>query len=178
MPKESSDDNAIVTRCIAGDQRAFKLLYERHVGRVYAICFRLCGDKDEASDIAQDVFIQVWKKLKDYRRESAFSTWLYRVATNITLSHLRKRKPLWARHIDWANAGQEEQMGVKQSHFEQGLDKQIAELPEQARFVFILFAVEGYRHEEIAKMMKIAVGTSKAQYHRARKLLKEKLNNA
>lgn len=171
------DDAVLIARCTSGDQRAFQSLYEKHIGRVYAICVRLCNDKDEASDIAQDVFIQVWKKLKDYRGDSAFSTWLYRVATNITISHLRKRKPFWARHIDWSDASSEEEMRVDSGHFEHNLDKDIAGLPEQARLVFVLFAIEGYRHEEIAKMMKIAVGTSKAQYHRARKILREKLTN-
>ena len=171
------DDSALVKRSIAGDQQAFKLLYEKHVARVYAICLRLCCDKDEAADVAQEVFIQVWKKLANYRGESAFSTWLYRVTTNISISHIRKRKAWWARGIDWTKAVNEEEMKTRAPHAEHNLDRDIAQLPEQARLVFVLFAIEGYRHEEIAQILNIATGTSKAQYHRARQLLKEKLKH-
>lgn len=171
------NDQSLVSRSIAGDQQAFKLLYEKHVARVYAICLRLCNDQDEASDVAQEVFIQVWKKLGNYRGDSAFSTWLYRVASNTSISHLRKRSPWWARSIDWSEAASEAEMKVNTPHFEHSLDRKIASLPQQARLVFVLFAIEGYRHEEIARILKIATGTSKAQYHRARTLLKEKLVN-
>ena len=171
------DDKTLVARSIAGDQQAFTCLYERHLARVYTICLRLCGDQEETADITQDVFIHVWDKLDKYRGDSEFSTWLYRVATNVAISHIRKRKPFWARYIDWPSAANEEQMKTSAQHFEHHLDREILNLPEQARLVFVLFAIEGYRHEEIAKIMNIATGTSKAQYHRARQLLKEKLKH-
>ena len=158
------DDSSLVERSVAGDYKAFELLYEKHVARVYAICLRYSGNEDEASDITQDVFIQVWEKLNKYRGDSAFSTWLYRIATNISISHFRKRSPWWIRSIDWSRADNEDQMKVGHAHFEHSLDKKIASLPKQARLVFVLFAIEGYRHNEIARMLKISSGTSKAQY--------------
>ncbi len=171
------DDSSLVERSVARDYDAFKLLYERHVARVYTICLRYCGNEDEASDITQEVFIQVWAKLENFKGESTFSTWLYRVTTNISISYIRKRSPWWARSIEWSKAGNEEQMRMNETYFEHSLDKKISDLPKQARLVFILFAIEGYRHAEIAKILKISSGTSKAQYHRARQLLKEKLKN-
>ena len=169
------DDSALVKRSVAGDYRAFKLLYEKHISRVYAICLRYCSNEDEASDVTQEVFIQVWEKLSNYRQESAFSTWLYRVTTNIAISYIRKRSPWWAHSVEWSETSNEEQLRSKEARFEHSLDRKIADLPEQARLVFILFAIEGYRHNEIARILDISPGTSKAQYHRARQLLKEKL---
>ena len=182
MPLETSkdvecDDKSLVRRSVSGDQQAFRQLYDKHVARVYAVCFRLSSDKDEASDIVQEVFIQVWTKIRNYRGDSAFSTWLHRVSTNIAISHIRKRNRWWLRHTDWDDAEKNEQLKVDEYYFENSLDKKIVELPQQARLVFVLFAIEGYRHDEIAKILRIAVGTSKAQYHRARNLLKEKLKN-
>jgi len=169
------DDRSLVKRSVAGDYQAFRLLYDKHVARVYAISLRYCGNEDEAADIAQEVFIQVWEKLSNYRGDSKFSTWLYRVTTNISISHIRKRSKWWAKRIEWSETRNDEPTTAKEPYFEHSLDRKIANLPEQARLVFILFAIEGYRHTEIAKMLNIAIGTSKAQYHRARKLLKEQL---
>ncbi len=171
------DDSTLIKRSLAGDRQAFRLLYDKHVSHVYAICLRYCSNEDEASDVTQEVFIQVWEKLGGYKGDSSFSTWLYRVTTNISISHIRKRSPWWARTIEWTDAGDEEQMRQNESHFEHSLDRKIADLPQQARLVFVLFAIQGYRHDEIARILKIATGTSKAQYHRARQLLKEKLKH-
>lgn len=99
------DDSSLVERSVARDYDAFRLLYEKHVARVYAICLRYCGNEDEASDIAQEVFIQSWEKLQNFKGESTFSTWLYRVTTNISISHIRKRSPWWVRSIEWTKAG-------------------------------------------------------------------------
>lgn len=177
-PKDiECDDAALVKRAVAGDYQAFKLLYEKHVSRVYAISLRYCGNADDASDITQEVFIQLWEKLKNYRAESRFSTWLHRVTTNISISYIRKRSSWWARTIQWSDTSDDERMSNNQPLFEHKLDRKILDLPQQARLVFVLFAIEGYRHNEIARLLRIAPGTSKAQYHRARQLLKEKLIN-
>ena len=171
------EDSELVKRAVAGDYKAFKLLYEKHISRVYAICLRYCCNEDEASDIAQEVFIQVWEKLSNYRGESAFTTWLHRVTTNISISHIRKRSPWWTHSIEWSETDNEEPIRENKPYFEHSLDRKIADLPTQARLIFVLFAIEGYRHTEIARMLNIATGTSKAQYHRARELLKEKLKH-
>jgi RNA polymerase sigma-70 factor (ECF subfamily) len=164
-----------------GSQRAFHHLYERHHKRVYALCWRMLADKDSAEDVCQEVFVVLWVKINNFRGESKFSTWLHSVATNVVLGYLRKQKNWLQRVFSIEDQGTDKQEQTEQlvdnSGFDE-LDKHIARLPERARLVFVLFAVEGYRHEEIANMLKMAVGSSKSQYHRARTLLKEWLSES
>ena len=154
-----------------GNQPAFLKIYNAYHKRIYAHCWRMLADKDSAEDVCQEVFVQVWKKISLFRGDSKFSTWLYSVATNVVLGHLRKQKSWWQNVFSIEESAVEEQSiemaGVSE------VDQHIMKLPERARHVFVLFAIEGYRHEEIAKMLNMAVGSSKAQYHRARQLLKE-----
>jgi RNA polymerase sigma-70 factor (ECF subfamily) len=119
------------------------------------------------------VFVQLWQKIHNFRGESKFSTWLHSVATNIVLGHIRKNKT-WIQRIFSIEEQVVEDIAVEMPELS-SLDKNIQSLPERARLVFILFAIEGYRHEEIAKMLGMAVGSSKAQYHRAKGLLRESL---
>lgn len=164
-------EQGIVALAQRGDQEAFYQLYESYHRRMYALCWRMLADKDSAEDVCQEVFVQLWQNIKNFRGESKFSTWLHSVATNVVLGHLRKNKS-WLQKVfsieDNPVVEASEQMEELST-----LDKHIMRLPERARLVFVLFAVEGYRHEEIAKMMDMAVGSSKAQYHRARNLLQE-----
>jgi RNA polymerase sigma-70 factor (ECF subfamily) len=153
-----------------GDRQAFQQLYEQHCGRVYAICYRLTADRSLAEDATQEVFIQVWRKIQDFRSESKFSTWLYSVSVNSTLSYMRKQKGWTSRFVN-LDKDEETEASVEMSGSEHDLDKYIARLPERARIVFVLRAVEGYRHEEIANKLNMAVGTSKSQFNRARTLL-------
>jgi len=155
----------------AGDQTAFYQLYQLHHKRVYALCWRMLADKDSAEDVCQEVFVQVWQKLSSFKGESKFATWLHSVTTNIVLSHLRKHKNWLQRVFSIEQEHVPEQSQEMEALPE--LDKHIMRLPERARLVFVLFAVEGYRHEEIASMLNMAVGSSKAQYHRAKGLLRE-----
>ena len=154
-----------------GNQPAFLKIYNAYHKRIYAHCWRMLADKDSAEDVCQEVFVQVWKKISLFRGDSKFSTWLYSVATNVVLGHLRKQKSWWQNVFSIEESAVEEQSiemaGVSE------VDQHIMKLPERARHVFVLFAIEGYRHEESAKMLNMAVGSSKAQYHRARQLLKE-----
>lgn len=160
-----------ITEAKNGDQSAFHQLYLKHHRRIYALCFRMLADKDSAEDVCQEVFVQLWQKIGNFRGESKFSTWLHSVATNVVLNHIRKQKS-WVQRVFSI-----EDQGVEDAVVEMpeltNLDKQILKLPERARLVFVLFAVEGYRHEEIAKMLNMAVGSSKSQFHRAKSLLKE-----
>ncbi len=137
----------LVARAQAGDQTAFRELYREHAGRVYALCLRLTGDGRDAEERTQDVFVRLWDKLSSFRGESAFSSWLHRLAVNVVLN---------------------EGLGID-------LERAIAELPDGAREVFVLYDIEGYGHGEIAQLVGIAEGTSKAQLFRARRLLREKL---
>lgn len=165
-------EQELITRAKSGDRAAFQQIYLQYHKRVFGICFRMLADKEVAEDVTQEVFIQLWQKLDNFRGESKFSTWLHSVATNTVLGHLRKHKN-WLQKV----FSIEEQSPYAEASAEMpelsNLDQLILKLPERARMVFVLFAVEGYRHEEISSMMGMAVGSSKAQYHRARQLLQE-----
>ena len=164
-------ENDWIAAAKQGDQQAFQQLYLRYYRRMYSLCWRMLADKDSAEDVCQEVFVQLWQKITHFRGESKFSTWLHSVATNIVLGHLRKQKNWLQKVFSIEDKGLEEAT-VEMAELPE-LDKHIMRLPERARLVFVLFAVEGYRHEEIANMLGMAVGSSKSQYHRARNLLKE-----
>ncbi|KGJ95379.1 RNA polymerase, sigma-24 subunit, RpoE, ECF subfamily [Colwellia psychrerythraea] len=175
---ESDDESLWIIEAKQGSQTAFYQLYEKYHRRIYALCWRMLADKDSAEDVCQEVFVVLWQKINNFRGESKFSTWLYSVATNVVLGHLRKHKN-WLQRVfsieeQGANVA-EPHVGLTDDSMLTMLDQHIACLPERARLVFVLFAVEGYRHEEIAAMLKMAVGSSKSQYHRAKSLLKESL---
>lgn len=162
-----------------GDQHAFHQLYLLHHKRIYALCWRMLADKASAEDVCQEVFVQLWQKINNFRGESKFSTWLHSVASNTVLNHLRKQKN-WLQRVfsieDHPLVEQaSESTDVSSDETLAELDKHILRLPEKARLVFVLFAVEGYRHEEIANMLGMAVGSSKSQLHRAKGLLKKSL---
>ena len=167
-----------VRRAQAGDQAAFEGLYREHVGRVYALCLRLSADRVLAEELAQDVFVRVWEKLPSFRGESAFSSWLYRLAVNTVLGkrraegrHARGAVALDDPDSDFEPAARSPVPGLSLD-----LDRAIARLPPGARSVFVLHDVEGYEHQEIAELTGIATGTSKAHLFRARRLLREWLD--
>jgi RNA polymerase sigma-70 factor (ECF subfamily) len=167
-----------------GSQSDFYHLYEKYHKKIYALCWRMLADKDSAEDVCQEVFVVLWQKINNFCGESKFSTWLHSVATNVVLSHLRKQKN-WLQRVfsieDQTTAQKsatETRVALADNSMLDELDQHIARLPERARLVFVLFAVEGYRHEEIARMLKMAVGSSKSQYHRARTLLRKWLNES
>lgn len=177
----TSQEQEWITQAKMGSQTAFHKLYEKHHRQIYALCWRMLADKDSAEDVCQEVFVVLWQKINNFRGESKFSTWLHSVASNVVLGHLRKQKN-WLQRVfsieDQVKHALPEEAAVPldDSSGLEELDKHIAKLPERARLVFVLFAVEGYRHEEIAKMLNMAVGSSKSQYHRAKALLKESLS--
>jgi RNA polymerase sigma-70 factor (ECF subfamily) len=160
-----------------GDKHAYNRLYQTYIGQVYGLCYRLTGEKMLAEDAAQEVFIQLWRKIGNFKGDSKFSTWLHTVTSNITISYIRKQKG-WLQKMfniedfvamnGWAGLPEAEE-----SSSSVDIESYVARLPERARIVFVLHAIEGYRHEEIATMTNMAVGSSKAQFHRAKHLLKE-----
>jgi RNA polymerase sigma factor (sigma-70 family) len=160
----------------AGDTCAFERLYRAHVGRIHGLVRRMLG-ADEATEVTQDVFVRAWQKLGTFRGEAAFGTWLHRVAVNVVLS---RRAELGARRDrflqdDSVLAGLPDRPGGR----ELGLDFEAAidRLPQGARAIFVLHDIEGYRHGEIAGLLAISPGTSKAQLHRARMLLRRHLGD-
>jgi RNA polymerase sigma-70 factor (ECF subfamily) len=172
----------IISRAAAGDRQAFEGIYREHVGRVYALCARMVGDRTAAEELTQDVFVRVWEKLSLFRGESAFSTWLHRLAVNVVLHQrktdgVRRGRFSTEEDLDVVMAG-EGATGRQRSvgpGDRMDLEAAIAGLPPGARRVFVLHDVEGYKHEEIAGMLGITAGGSKAQLHRARLLLREAL---
>ncbi len=175
-----NDEEVWISQAKQGSQSAFYKLYEKHHRPIYALCWRMLADKDSAEDVCQEVFVVLWQRINNFRGESKFSTWLHSVATNVVLGHLRKHKNWLQRVFSIEEQGPslvEPSTSLTDDSTLTLLDRHIARLPERARLVFVLFAVEGYRHEEIAKMLKMAVGSSKSQYHRARNLLKESLSD-
>ena len=165
-----------VARAQAGDQTAFRELYREHAGRVYALCLRLTGDSRDAEERTQDVFVRLWDKLRSFRGDSAFSSWLHRLAVNVVLNERRttsrrERRVMPAEDPDNVAGAQH----AAPLHLNIDLERAIAELPDGAREVFVLYDIEGYGHGEIAELVGIAEGTSKAQLFRARRLLREKL---
>lgn len=175
-PIPQADDHRLVERARAGSVPAFEALYRQNIGRIYALCLRLAGDAATAEECAQEAFITAWQKLEDFRGESAFSSWLYRIAVNTVMGSFR-RQGRRDRHVRPVEDGEWERIpdDIADTGVGMDLEAAIAALPEGARTIFVLHDVEGHRHEEIAAMTGIAVGTSKAQLHRARRLLRERL---
>jgi RNA polymerase sigma factor (sigma-70 family) len=178
-PVGADEESAWAKLAASGDAAAFEKLYHMHRDRIYALCWRLCGgDAALAQDVLQESFIRAWNKLHLFRGESRFGTWLHRVTVNVALSdrRIRLRKVKHETPMDETV----ERTAVGAADVSQGLrndlEQAIQGLPERARTVLILFDVEGYRHQEIAEMTGMAVGSSKAQLHRARKLVREALN--
>lgn len=166
----------LVERAQAGDDEAFGALYREHVGRIHALCLRLAGDAQAAGELTQDVFVRAWEALPSFRGESAFGSWLHRLAMNVFLGK-RRATGRRERRVFSTDEPALLERPAERSHPGARLDLEqaIAALPKGARAVFVLHDVEGYQHGEIARMTGIAEGTSKAQLFRARRLLREAL---
>ena len=176
VPKTADmDEGTLIRRAKAADARSFEALYRRHVDRVYGLCLRMTGNVGEAEDCTQEAFIQAWKKLGKFRGDSAFSTWLHRIAVNAVLGRIRKAKREQDRIRVVAEQAEASPVTVADTGELRDLAEAIDRLPQGARHVFVLNAVYGYSHEEASNMLGIAVGTSKAQLHRARRMLAEQL---
>jgi len=169
-----------------GDAAAFEHLYRLHCRRVYFLCFRMVSDASEAEDITQDVFLQLFRKIHTFRGNSAFSTWLYRLTLNMVLMRFRKRKHVQV-SIDSPSTSSERDasapMEIGEEDFtltgtidRMSLQKALGQLPEGYKQMFILHDVEGYEHNEIARILGCSTGNSKTQLHKARQRLRELLN--
>jgi len=170
------DDQADVALAARGDMDAFERLYRRHVARVNALARWLLGE-DEAEDAVQEVFIRVWQKLDTFAGQSAFGTWLHRVAVNLIL---RKRQNRGNRRDRFQELPPGEMPGVarqRQPELRIAIERAVGLLPAGAREVFVLHDMEGYKHEEISGMLGVDAGTSRSQLHRARMLLRKHLTD-
>jgi RNA polymerase sigma-70 factor (ECF subfamily) len=178
QPAETdSEAGQLVYRAQHEDRAAFDALYAQHVGRVYAVCLRMSASRLEAERLTQDVFVKAWQGLKTFRGESAFASWLYRLAVNVVLQDSRSTRRRDAHIAVMPDPELFDNLRASTPQYDDHMDleRAIASLPPGARQVLVLHDVEGYKHEEIARMTGTAVGTVKAQLHRARKLLRERL---
>jgi RNA polymerase sigma factor (sigma-70 family) len=175
--EEKSATLDCIRRAQAGDVDAFEVLYRENSGRVYALCIRLRGgDRSDATELMQDVFVKAWRRLATFRGDCAFSSWLHRLAVNTMLENARSDRRRTARVLSMEDTSL--LPGAAQStHVELKMDMEqaVASLPKGARLAFVLHDVEGYQHQEIAEQLSVSVGTVKAQLHRARRLLRERL---
>lgn len=172
---------ALAKAAVAGDERAFESLYRMTSGRVFAVCLRMIGDRDRAAELTQDVFVRVWERLSGFRGESAFESWLHRIAVNVVLESERSTRRRIARvepSDELAEIESVQMLTRKEGRDNDRMDLEaaIAALPPATRRVFILHDIEGYRHEEISRMTGSAQGTLRAQLFRARRMLMEALN--
>jgi len=170
-------DYALAQKAATGDMVAFEQLYERHNRRVYSLCLRMTGNVQEAEDLAQEVFIQLFRKIGSFRGESAFTTWLHRLTVNQVLMHFRKRNVKLEQTTDDGETPVQIVVGTTNPNQMPvvdriALDKAIAQLPPGYRTVFTLHDIEGHEHEEISRMLGCSVGTSKSQLHKARMKLR------
>ena len=157
-----------------GDRRAFERLYHLHVARVFSLCARMVNDRGRAEELTQDVFVRAWEKLHLFRGESAFGTWLHRLAVNVVLN-ARKIEGRQRSRFEGDEEGDAIDHLPGRPHApgdRMDLEKAINTLPKGARRVFTLHDVEGYKHEEIAEMLGVTTGATKAQLHRARMLMR------
>ncbi|HEX4931935.1 MAG TPA: sigma-70 family RNA polymerase sigma factor [Gemmatimonadaceae bacterium] len=167
-----------VALATAGDRDAFERLYRANVGRVFSLCARMVADRTRAEELTQDVFVRAWEKLHLFRGESAFSTWLHRLAVNVVLSSRKRDAQRWSRFEDDEDGSAVDGVAVLPPAPGEMMDLEaaIATLPPGARRVFVLHDVEGFKHEEIAEQLGVTTGATKAQLHRARMLLRERLS--
>ena len=174
-----------IRRAQQGDASAFERIYQLHNRRVYALCLRMVGNTAEAEDLAQEAFLQLFRKIATFRGESAFSTWLHRLSVNVVLMRLRK-KSLAETSLEETTEPDEESGGPRKdiggpdlrlagSVDRVNLERAVAQLPPGYRSIFVLHDVQGYEHNEIAAIMNCSIGNSKSQLHKARMRLRELL---
>jgi len=170
------DESDLIACARRGDMGAFEHLYRRHVPHVYAVCLRLTADVRRAEELTQTAFIQLWQKLPLFRGESAFATWLHRLAVNTVLMEFRAARRREARVTGAEDPAVLETAPLaRPAGLRLDLEQAIAALPPRARAVFVLHDIEGYTHGEIATLLDLETGTTKAHLHRARHLLQEAL---
>ena len=175
-----------IERAKQGDAEAFQLLYNLHKRRVYSLCLRMTGNTASAEDLTQEAFLQLFRKIGTFRGESAFSTWLHRLAVNVVLMHLRKKglpEISFQEALEPAEEdGPKKDIGAHDQTLTGSIDRvnlerAVETLPPGYRIIFVLHDVEGYEHNEIAEMMGCSIGNSKSQLHKARMRLRELLKS-
>lgn len=178
MPASSVDSSAdLVKRACRGEVGAFEDLYRQHAGRVYGLCLRMTGQPESAEDLTQDTFVSAWRSLPGYEGRSSFSTWLHRIAVNAVLA--KRRSPQGRNEVSMTDEFGEQMDFEAEAPMDAAtpidVERAIAGLPPGARDIVVLHGIYGYSHEEAAEMLGVAVGTCKAQLHRARHLMRARM---
>lgn len=168
-------DQITIRRAINGDERALRAIWTQHAPRIDALVRRLVGDPDQAEDVAQEVWIQIFRALPGYRGDSQFSTWAHRIAVNRTLNALRSLRRVSKLEVDIEEDSSTVEHDGDRSLLAQTIDEAVRKLSPGARHVFVLHDVEGYTHEEIATELGITPGGSKSQLFKARAKLRRLL---
>ena len=175
-----ADELALVERCRAGDLAAFETIYRTHSGRLYSVACRVVGNPTDAEDLLQEIFLAAHRKLESFRGDSALGTWLYRLAMNLCLDHLRSRATRSGQITDaldeeYGLADTGSRRLAERTVAKMDLERALAQLPDGCRTAFVLHDVEGLEHREVAEALGIAEGTSKSQVHKARMRLRAML---
>ena len=177
-PVGTDDERSLIALAAVGDRAASRALYDRHAARVHRLAYRVCGDPDLAEDLTQEVFVKVFRSLGQFRGDSAFSTWVHRIAVTVSLNAMRKVKRLREREADLDEAHQHEfEPDAIDPDLRARLAAAIEALPESVRIALVMHAIEGYTHAEIGQALGIAEGTSKAKVFDARARLKKSLGD-
>lgn len=172
-PDPSAPDIDLCRQAAAGNLPAFELIYQRYHRRTYSLTLRMTNSQTEAEDLTQEVFIQLFRKIGSFRGDSAFSTWLHRLTVNQVLMHFRRRSVKNEKTSDDGEMPEQTVHGTSNPNKMPVIDrialkKAIGELPNGYRNVFVLHDIEGFEHEEVARLLGISIGTSKSQLHKAR----------
>ena len=179
IPLPRDAERKIIVKAQRGDPEAFKYLYDLHRRRVFNLCLRMIQDWSRAEELTQDTFLQVYRRINTFRGDSAFTTWLHRIAVNIVLMHLRQNRAR-LHEVSGALPSDEDQpspilerLGTPDGRLMGALDRvslehAVSQLPEGYRLIFVLHDVEGYEHHEIADLLGCSVGNTKSQLHKAR----------
>jgi RNA polymerase sigma-70 factor, ECF subfamily len=173
-PRRDADAADSVARAAAGDARAFESLYHAHLPRVHSLVRRMTGGRD-TDELTQDVFVRVWQKLGTFRGDSAFTTWLHRLTVNVVIERFRTEATRRQRLRDGEDIFETLPAPARSGDLSMDFETAMMKLPDGAREIFVLHDVEGYKHHEIATLLEISAGTSKAQLHRARMMLRKHL---
>jgi RNA polymerase sigma-70 factor (ECF subfamily) len=174
----ADEERSLIARAVVGDRAAARTLYDTHAPRVHRLAYRFCGDAELAADLTQDVFVLVFRELPKFRGDSAFSTWLHRIAVTVSLNAMRKVKRLRERETDLDEARQHEhESGDIDPDLRARLAAAIDALPEALRVTLVMHTIEGYTHAEVAAALGVAEGTSKARVFDARARLRKTLGD-
>ncbi len=171
-------EEQLIERCKKQDKTAQKILYDKYAALMFAICVRYVFERSEAEDILQEGFVKIFSYIKKFEGRGSFEGWMKRIMVNTAITHYHKNSKHNKYHYDIIDVQETsfEKKNYKESDYTlDELNKIIQSLPEGYRIVFSLYAIEGYKHKEIAKLLKIDINTSKSQYSRAKKMIRKKL---